>query len=166
MNPDLEVTCFNVIYDIDSMACRFHNTMTGTLAIQLGSVIFPDPDWDDFIARTLTLWVNHARIVMEHSTPELFLFMDGSPRFTVSRRSLLVAEITCFEAPGFRGKAPSGSVDLIQFGETIHTAARKTENWARRNQCEREHIHALTDGMHALQDELKAMKNSTLGPKL
>jgi hypothetical protein len=158
MNHDHHVAYFDVIYDIESMECRFHNTMTGILAIQLDGTIFPDPDWNDFMVRTLTLWVNQARIIIEHGTPELFSFMDGPPEFTVARKSSMVAEIICFEAHGFRGKAPSAFIELAQFGAAIHAAARKAENWARRNQCESAHVHALTDGMHALQDELTIME--------
>jgi hypothetical protein len=50
---------------------------TGLLAVTLGSVAFPDPDWDDFVLVVLEWWVQKTRSLVDgQASSANFDFMD------------------------------------------------------------------------------------------
>lgn len=148
---------FNLIHDLDSMNCDPRGIATGTLALEIGAIIFPDQNWNDFVIRTLATWIPSTRIVLGPHARDRFLFMDGSYGFFAYRTDSTV-EISCYYDHKDRLRGPAAQIDAVQFGTAMHSTARKIENWARRVGCMSRDLDILTDEVAALRDALRLVK--------
>jgi hypothetical protein len=116
---------FLLRYDADTLRRSTKGSITGNLYVELGTFVFPDRGWSDFVVVILGWWLEAlSRLIDDNRVAELE-FMDGPYAMRATAVDLSTCTLECLQKAGAAIVLSKASVDVAQmFRETQQVAAQ------------------------------------------
>lgn len=124
-NPLTGLVEFLLRCDVESLRRSTKGSITGSLYAELGTFVFPDRGWSDFVVVLLGWWLEALyRLVDGNRTAELE-FMDGPYAMRVTAVDLSTCSLECVQKARAAIVLSKASVDVVQLmKETERVAAQ------------------------------------------
>ena len=119
---------FSLRCDVETLRRSTKGSITGRLYVELGTFVFPDRGWSDFVVVILSWWLEALYGLVDGNRTAELGFMDGPYAIGVTAIDLSVCSLECFQKGRTDTILTKTSVDVFQLIQEVqHVSARVVE---------------------------------------